>query len=538
MKRNLFWLLQVPKKLHHFCSPTEREREVADALIQGRRHADGKANAKKIVLVQCVEDIYYYGLFGKIANALTALGDVRIEQFVLRSVNVGESGTIIKFLYLRLLFNRLLNFKWISLYRAFCDGIAYRNTETISYAALARDFGRAFRVWRKLNTRDDLTNLVIDDIRVGDLVNDTYLRFKPAPTVDLGDRYLLAVIWQAFADVRRAKKYFSRAMPVLYLTSYSTYTQHGIPVRVALRQGVKVFAFGNYQEFSKALTLEDWVHTKNPLKYAEDFSRLDNPKEKLAEADKALAMRMNGGIDTATAYMKTSAYIQSEETPQNLNGAIVVFLHDFFDSPHVYYDMVFPDFWTWITFTLDVLIAAKIRFFIKPHPNQIGLSGNVIETLKKEYPEIELLSSKITNTQLAEAGIACAITIYGTVAHEMAYLQIPSITCARHPHVAFDFCKNARNEFEYKNALFDYASSMDKQRMREQSLAFYWMHNLNMSEAEKALSSTLMSYRMLCAAENSEPGMLENVLENLEKQDAFGEYINMLSGILHAGNFA
>ena len=27
----------------------------------------------------------------------------------------------------------------------------------------------------------------------------------------------------------------------------------------------------------------------------------------------------------------------------------------FFDSPHIYNDLVFPDFYEWITFTLDVL---------------------------------------------------------------------------------------------------------------------------------------------------------------------------------------
>ena len=486
------------------------------------------------MLVQCVEDIYYYGLFGKIANALAVRENVRVEQFVLRSVNIGESDSVVKFLYFRLFFNRLLNFKWTRLYRVFCDNVGYSNLDMRNYPANLVDLWRAFGAWKKLKVRDDLMKLCINEIPVGDLVNDTYLRFKPAPTIDLTDRRLFAIIWQAFADARRAEKYFSSIKPALYLTSYSVYTQHGIPVRVALKHGVKVFSFGNYQEFSKALALDDWVHTKNPLKYAEDFSLLDSPQEKLAEAEKALRVRMSGGIDTATAYMKTSAYVQSEEVPRNVEGSVVIFLHDFFDSPHVYYDMVFPDFWTWITFTIDVLIDAKIRFFIKPHPNQIGLSAGVIDALREKYPSAQWLSPKVTNVQLAEAKIACAVTVYGTVAHEMAYLRIPSITCARHPHVAFSFSRNSKNKSDYAKALRDYSYDADKQTMREQSLMFYWMHNLNMSNDEKNLAKALLSFRIACTTEDGQPGGIGNALQELSKQPAFHRHVDMMSGILRA----
>jgi hypothetical protein len=48
------------------------------------RHADMPGN---VLLVQCVEDIYYFGLFGQMVSSLREQHPIRVEQFVLRSFN-------------------------------------------------------------------------------------------------------------------------------------------------------------------------------------------------------------------------------------------------------------------------------------------------------------------------------------------------------------------------------------------------------------------------------------------------------------------
>jgi hypothetical protein len=352
-----------------------------------------------------------------------------------------------------------------------------------------------------LGSKDELVSVVIDGVLVGDLINDSYLRCKPAPTVSLADVYLWRIIWQAHRDVRRARRYFSRTRPLLYLTSYSTYIQHGIAVRVALLHGVRVISFGNYFEFGKVLSLKDWVHSKNPDSYAGGVATLTQRDEKLALAEVALSARMAGVIDSATSYMKRSAYALSNEAVPDVHGAAVIFLHDFYDSPHVYRDMVFPDFWEWICFTIETLQSAAQPFFIKPHPNQIRLSDGALGELRQRYPEVRMISSEITNKQLAEAGMACAITVYGTVAHEVAFLGVPTIACGHNPHISFDFCKTAKNRQEYADALRSCTSfRIESGKLRQQSLAFYYMHNLNMGEDDKALMSVCAEYRAACAS--------------------------------------
>lgn len=494
-----------------------------------KKNSKPSQNSKDFVLVQSVEDSYYLALFGLIVTSLAKCKPIYADQVVFNSLALGESQTLTKFIKLRLL-NRLLRKKWVGLYNAFCDGVAYRSVGFRTPVNDVLDFYHAYKCWRNLTCKDDLISLRKSEIQIGDLVNDAFLRFKPAPTVNLKDIYLLVIIWQAYRDVRRAKKYFKSVKPKLYLTSYSTYIQHGVATRVALMFGVRVFSFGNYQELVKELSLEDWFHTKNPDGYSREFSQLTNLENKITLSTAALGARISGGIDNATSYMKQSAYADAGEPVPDVKGAVVIFLHDFYDSPHVYPGMVFPDFWEWICFTIETLNNANISFVIKPHPNQINLSDAVLFELKQRYPSINLISSKITNKQLVEAGVACAVTVYGTVAHEMAYMGVPTIASAHHPHISFDFCKTAKNKIEYAELLRSSNQlDLEKAEMKRQSLIFYYMHNLNLSEEEKSLMHALSKLRQFYgSSETKELNYQKDLLQKIASNPSFNTYISKL----------
>lgn len=519
-------LIAYPSGMRRLLTPDAREIALY-LLFSARQHA--APGAADVVLVQNVEDPYYFGLFGQVISSLRAQRSIRVEQYVLNSLRpCGYSLFILNLFHSRLI-NWLLAKKWVGLYASFCDGVGYRSTGWGLSLTDVIDLCRAIVCWRGLATKDELLSLVIGGVPVGDLVNDSYLRFKPAPTVSLGDAYLCLVIWQAYRDVRRAKAYFTRVRPKLYLTSYSTYVQHGIAVRVAVQSGVRVFSIGSCQEFAKELSVADWTHTKNHADYAVDFSRDGDLERKLAEADAALSARMSGVIDSATAYMKRSAYAESNDTVPDVRGALVVFLHDFFDSPHVYRDMVFTDFWEWICFTIETLERTNARFFLKPHPNQIDLSHGVLNELKQRYPKVLMIPPTITNKQLVQAGMVCAVTVYGSVAHEMAYMGVPTIACGDNPHISFEFCRTARNKAEYADALCRYSGIyFDKTEMHRQSLIFYYMHNLNLGSEEKALLDAVASFRNGCYTPSIDQNRLVESVKRIATLEAFNACVSRL----------
>lgn len=514
------------EKVGRLFSRYPNEPGVQPQSFDGMRSSPPERGGGALLSFQSVPDKFYFLLFGAIRANLDAYAAVRAELVIVRAVS-GAVGTGWRAELKRsAMVAWLWSGRWARAYCDLIDGVAYRCATWAHPVRDLMDWFRSGSLWRGLQQQGEALSLNIDGIEVADLLVDSYLRFKPSPEFDVTDPFVQRLVWQALRDVRQAQAYFSSRKPRWYLTSYTTYLEHGIPARVALRQGVAVWSFGNLNAFGKCLTQEDDFHTQNFAGYRAGFEVLDHQEERLGAAREQLENRLSGGIDAATSYMRISAYGQTQvELPPGLDGAVVIFLHDFYDSPHVYPDLVFQDFWRWVCFTVEVLQEAGIRFFLKPHPNQIALSDEALGRLRRKYPDLQWLPINASNVQLAQAGIACGVTVYGTVAHELAYLGVPSIACARHPHYAFDFCRTARTREEYKDMLQTYkVMPLPKLELQRQALAFYYMHNLHGAGDERELRQAFVAFWRACnVGVATEDGVMQafKALVNLPAFDRF-----------------
>lgn len=486
--------------------------------------------AAAVVAVESVEDLCYFGFFSALTCELKRHTDVRIELVVVRaisgSVGVGWRARLLRSLPV----TWLLSSQWVQAYRGWADGVAYRCESARHPFGDLVDWWRSRGAWQQLQRQGGDASLFIDGVQVGDLVNDSYLRFRPAPRFDAGDPFVQRLIWQAFRDARRARRYFSRVRPRLYLTTYATYLEHGVAVRVALAQGVRVLSFANFVRLGKELNRDDPYQTHDCTGYKTAFEALPAREQRLAQAESRLQARLGGRIDAATSYMRASAYTdQGAVVPPGVAGAVVIFMHDFYDSPHVYHDMVFGDFWRWVCFTIDVFRQAGIRFYLKPHPNQISLSHVTLQELQHAYTGLQFVPPGVTTVQLAQAGMACGVTVHGTVAHELAYLGVPSIACARHPHIAFDICRTARSVEEYADLLRAAVSApTDKPALRREALAFYYMHNLHGGADELAFRDAFIAWWNVCQqADLPEPELLAH-FDALRQDPAFLRFVQGL----------
>jgi hypothetical protein len=476
-----------------------RVTSAESVFLRGDRDAaPSNADVAPVVLIEAVEDHYYLALFARVVARLAAEQPIRAEQLVSRSLRPGITRSLYHAAKSLCFYNALTDRKWIRLYATFCSAVAYRSAAPLISRSSIADLIGARRIWRSLRSKESLLDLTVAEIKVGDLIYDTYLRFAPAATIDLRSRYLWIVIWQTLRELRAARAYMSDRKPRMFITTFSTYIQHGVAARVALAAGVKVFTFGNFQEFYKQLHPTDLAHTRNPDNYRSGFAKLEDSAEKMVRAQRALAARLSGTIDVPMAYMRRSAYQSVTALPEGISGSLVLFLHDFFDSPHCYRWMIFPDFWDWATFTLDLARQSGIRVFAKPHPNQIVSSKSVVRQLTSKYPEVTWLSEDTSNVQLADAGMACAVTLYGSVAHEMAYLGVPSIAAGHNPHISYTFCHTARDRGEYSRLILNYRSlPRSPERLRQESLEFYCMHNLALTAEQASLREAVIRFRTL-----------------------------------------
>jgi hypothetical protein len=501
------------------------------ATIRGELAADprGSAGGSELrIAVQCLQDPFYFGIFSAIARQLEKSG-VSAELVVVSSINGGVGNGWRARLNRSTLMGMILYGKWVRAFAGTVNRVAYRSLSLAHPLGDLLDWFRSRRVWQREKSNPDISALRIRGLPVGDLIIDSYLRFRPAPRFDVADPFVAQLIWQVHRDIRRARAYFRNRKPRLYLTSYTTYIDHGVATRVALEQGVRVHSFGSLVQFGKRVTSEDWFHTPDAGAYRRTFEALDSQPRRLEAAEQQLRTRLSGGIDAATSYMRVSAYAGSTEPLPDVAGAVVIFLHDFYDSPHVYADLVFPDFWTWVCFTIDTLQQAGIKFVVKPHPNQIELSSEVLQTLRAKYPALAMLSARVTNTQLAAAGIRCGVTVYGTVAHELAYLGVPSIGCARHPHHSFEFCRTASSAEQYRLYLLDAgAMPVGLEEMRRQALAFYYMHNLYGDPETLALREKYVAFWKACHDPTTAAPALSARFNELRTSPAFHRSVQRL----------
>ncbi len=485
------------------------------------------ADTSAPVVAQSVPDKFYFLLFAALRTHLFARKPRSGELVVVKGISGAVGAGWLPDLKRSFALAWLTTQPWVRASKGLFQQVAYRNAALRPPWQKWAERARAKRIWEQLRTAQGSLKLAIDGIEVGDLLIDTYLRFKPSPEFDIHDPFMLRLIEQALGDVRRARQYFNHRRPSIYLTSYSTYLEHGVPVRAALQAGVPVWSFGNLNQFGKQLSLTDSFHTSDFSNYRAGFDALTDPEARLRQADAQLSLRLSGGIDAATSYMRQSAYGKSAaDLPSDLAGSTVVFMHDFYDSPHVYPDLVFDDFWQWICVTIDALQQAGQRFFLKPHPNQIGLSDLAVARLRAQYPDAPWLSVGINSVQLANAGIARGVTAYGTVAHELAYLGIPSIGCARHPHHTYDFCQTARTRAEYVALLKSTEPSrLSTEELRKQALSFYYMHNLHGTDTALASKAAFVELWKACNLGAPVEAQILEKLQALIRSPGFGDLI-------------
>ena len=88
----------------------------------------------------------------------------------------------------------------------------------------------------------------------------------------------------------------------------------------------------------------------------------------MREAHKILKLKFSGKLLPQEKYMKRSVFKNKFKKIPNLLG--VIFIHDFYDSPHGHGASIFTDFEDWLINTLNILkkkLEKKIG--IRPHPN-------------------------------------------------------------------------------------------------------------------------------------------------------------------------
>jgi len=340
------------------------------------------------------------------------------------------------------------------------------------------------QIYPGLKTKKDIEAITINGTFVGDLFYDTFLRSYRKPTINKEQidfqEFLLNAIglflcWEDFLDNNDV---------CAINVSHCVYT-NAIPLRLAVRRNIPV-----YQANATYIYLLDQKHlfAYNDFHFfPEYFAAL--PKDiqvaGVNEAKGRLRRRFGGEVGVDMGYSTKSAYGASRHTRllrESPRKKILIATHCFFDSPHAYGDIIFPDFYEWLDFLGKITEETDYDWYIKTHPDYRQGTMEIVESFIGKYPKFTLLPADASHHQIIADGIDFALTVHGTIGFEYAALGIPVINVSQNnPHIAYDFNLHATDTEDYRRILKE-LNSLDFKIDNQQIYEYYFMRHVYNTE--------------------------------------------------------
>jgi hypothetical protein len=365
------------------------------------------------------------------------------------------------------------------------------NEQNFKYSKL--DISNAKIDFNRIKNKYALQEYQYKNIKIGDLIYDTYLRTTYRPTVDIEDNYLFEIFLRARKMFDKIKEYFDTKNVKLVIPSHTYYIQYGLLVRLANLRKIPIIIIHSKARGNKDFRLKildqkfPTEHNDGYINYSKTFRSLNKYKKKIALKLGKLNLKNRLDGKSKLSYLKYSPYkglIKKNFIYNNQKKNVIIFAHDFFDAPHRFRNMIFTDFYEQLKFFINISKQYNNwNWFIKPHPNHLKDNDIIFKNLKENNKNILFLDQKINNYQIVKSDPKFIITNNGTIAHEFAFFKIPVINTGDNPHINYNFNLHPKNLDELKNMIskIDYHKqkiNFNKRKIYE-FMYMHYLHNKN-----------------------------------------------------------
>lgn len=431
---------------------------------------------KSISIFQCAQDFDYLDLLTDVAK----LDKNQIHGIHPRILYTNFYWRILLIPYfLKWVNHFFLRKKWKKLYSSI--GVSkFYYVNGLNGWVYVLNLIRSIKAFSQIKNKSDILSLTQKTIKCGDLIYDSYLRFEKKPTVSIYGLTLISYIHDCFNQISYYDNLSQKIKIDNFYCPYSTYISHGIPVRVFLKNNINVQMIrytGTGEIKTKILSLEDCLHLNPYWKFKEILNTQKSKEELILKGYNHFKQRFDGFADLS--YMKENQYaFNNSDTTFTESFEGVVFLHDFFDSPHVYREMLFEDFYEWLDWLMKLTIKHSLNIAFKPHPNQLPENQKIIDSFKLKYPNIKWIDKSISNKIIFSSGIKYGLSVYGTVLPELAFHGIKPISCGDNPASDFDFVFQAKTKSEYEYLILNHFNLNLPEDLANQLGGYYYMNYL------------------------------------------------------------
>lgn len=433
---------------------------------------DNKTNKKKYALIQIVTDYYYLSYYKTIIDDKKFSDYTFVGLWPYPTRTIRKRNILLEFInqVYNQLYDCILFYKWRKLYRSI--GIIFFEKLDDNLIVLKNSEIDSYNNYIKENK---LLDYNIKGLKIGDILYDTYLRFRAQPTLFRRDNYLIKLIVKSKKIISKLEELHKKYNVKLFFTSYSSYIHHGLPVRFFLKKNITVYSGEYFSHYNKKLTLTDYYHVPNCHQLFHYRKLILNNSKYLKYSENELVKRFKGINNYKLNYMAVNPYKifkENKKIDNNFDG--VLFLQDFYDSPHDWKNLIFDDYYKWTIFTLNLIRKYRLKIAVKPHPNSWHNSEDSVllyKRLMKKFADIVWIDKNLSNKLLFQ-NIKYGISATGSVLFELAYHKIKAISCGDHPGINFNFTINAKNKLEYKRILLN-INKIKKPKYSKKDLLVY-----------------------------------------------------------------
>lgn len=349
---------------------------------------------------------------------------------------------------------KIFNQKLKRLYRSF-------NTSEFLEVKFSREIRRqglalATELFKNIKTKADLLDFCIDGQNIGLDIYETYLRERHQPTLRFGDPALFRMFVRGITTWLYWDQFFQKNKVCGAILSHNCYIAYGTPLRAALKHKVPVYLA---EVYGGQLILTNPNCYDNFHLYHEMFSRLpaEQQKSELEWAKARLDLRFNGVVGVDMGYSTKSAFGRPNASERYLrespNVKVLICTHCFYDNPHGYGRMLFPDFYEWFSFLNEVAKQTDYDWYVKTHPDFLPGTLETIQEILGSDSKIKVLPAHASHLQMRDEGIDYVLTCNGTVGMEYPLLGIQAISIGNNPRLAYDFNFQAQSVEEYRRLL-------------------------------------------------------------------------------------
>ncbi len=319
--------------------------------------------------------------------------------------------------------------------------------------------------------RKGILSLTLDDIPVGDLIYDNYLRYKQIGTIesiddDLERYYSLACrIYGAYRSV--FDEYKGRIIATVQ--DHAVYVLWGILARLAHARGAAVFA--NHGR-SSPLILRKYDKSDSTIDYELIFSQnsfqfirkyfTDKDEERGFQIVNNYFRNKRNHQHTTIESSKYHHYTRDELMEQlsldQDKSTVFVMAPVMSDAPHKQGWMLYEDYYQWLLQTLEIVKdIPEVNWIVKSHPHDLRYTGRfttptAVALYEDRYQHIRNGPFDMHPGSLIDAADAI-VTIRGTAGLEAAVFGKPCVSAGKSPYSGHGIAIEPQTEIEYIAAL-------------------------------------------------------------------------------------